>query len=994
MVDNRTREEKRLQNLKDIAARDPNYYKTESYKKALRELSPSSSSSSGSSSLTKREQNTLDIARRTGYTGQTGERAREIEARIGSNTIEAQASTTQSQSGAFKGEYGVDKTPFQQLQERRGSFYESAKKGFEGVQTTVLYNPSGLEAALGSGVDRYGEEYTKAHQVAVANKSVAQNTSLFQQSALGDLLQAGFFTHTADITGYDVSGKPVYGTPYLILSERGKNLGAEKLYDLESNAIWGKAFDFIFEGDIVYMYPEGTRASLEESGISEPTFLEKEGKTYLVAQKEGKDIINVMEVDPLKNAVQPVQSKQLKEFLDLSEYTVAADASFDYKMGASGIDITATGVSKKSGTQGFLDFAGSGGVAEIAAPFQFGVGEGLAPIKANATIPVIEGGKVVGTIKWDSPYSGNVVKTKQGYELQSGYELEGGKWANEVGETFSVGSPEELFFSDKYGMRTFFRTDYSYELVQKPIKNMERGSFVQDWLVKPSDVMALYAEIPEMMVKAPFGAGVVLAGAVGAQNAKTEQERLLYAGDVYAAYPSFTQLPIAVTTALLMGSGPKQTTPKTTSIRPDTFASRPISVQFTEEGILTEYSLRAGGSYIVETPVGASNYYSIAAENVMGKGVDILASGASKLAPLGRATASGGVMAGVQTVSEFTFAAVEGYSARNELPYAMGKGIERLQTPTAQKRILSAGAFGASLSLIYSGYQGAKPFLARKLNEIASIPGGAVKGLEGTFRDAVGFVAGELQPTDYDIALKVNAQGQTVSVPVPKTQSSFTPAGLAAATSGMKYSQRTFTQPSFKFQAGTFNTISAQPKYHFPPVTKMAFAIPKIDDRRAEIIQEAITEDIFYREAGRTRAELVAARKAAREGLGYGVGLRTGVGQRQALGEALGIGTMQSVAVRQGYGVGVSTRIGIGQKLLQRLKVPQQPLLLPSNFKFGLWDEGKRQKSQRSILSTKTKYAPSLAGVLGGKMEKKTKKMYSGFEIRGIRKRRSKHGLF
>lgn len=43
---------------------------------------------------------------------------------------------------------------------------------------------------------------------------------------------------------------------------------------------------------------------------------------------------------------------------------------------------------------------------------------------------------------------------------------------------------------------------------------------------------------------------------------------------------------------------------------------------------------------------------------------------------------------------------------------------------------------------------------------------------------------------------------------------------------------------------------------------------------------------------------------------------------------------------------------------------------------------------------TRLAYAPSLAGVFSGKVEKKTKKMYSGFEIRGIRKGKRRRGLF
>lgn len=300
VVDTRTREEKRADNL----------------------ISMISSGAKDPKTLT--ESSRRVISERTGTSSSTSVRSPGSSSGIsGSDKIDTPF-----------GSYEVGNTPFEQLQKQEGSFYESAKSGLERVQVTEKYNPEGLQQAMSEGqkdLSKYPEAYQQASAQAVETRMTEQRTELYQQSALGDLLQAGLFI--------DTEGG-------LVLSDKGENLGYQNIYALEEGATWGGAFDFLFIDDKVYMYPEGTRKAIAAAGFDEPVFLESGGEEYLVLQREGGNTVRVASINPYSNRLSAEQEREFKDFLDLDNYVVAPDATFKFSYGEKGFDISATGVKR------------------------------------------------------------------------------------------------------------------------------------------------------------------------------------------------------------------------------------------------------------------------------------------------------------------------------------------------------------------------------------------------------------------------------------------------------------------------------------------------------------------------------------------------------------------------------------------------------------------------------------------------------------------------
>jgi hypothetical protein len=448
-LDDSEREARRQANLRDLARIDPSYTKTGSYQKAIAKTSGTSKSSAKASSSTS--------GIRTWHEGMTKE-----------------------------------ETPYAQLESGKGPFAESARRGAERVAITAQYNPQGLTAALNApDLDRGTEMYKEASAKAVQNKMAQRTTSVMQASAVGDLIGAGLLD--ADMQGN------------LKLTLKGQNLGPSAIYALEDNATWGKAFDFYIQGNDVEMLPEGTRASLKKSGIKNPTFLEKDGKIYLVAQKEGQDTIEVQDINPFTNILNDAAPQSLAMFFDDTAMGDYENPSISYSVDEGGISATVKGYRKSLATN---------------------KASGIGP-----ETPILPGLEGMGT--------GNAM---------GGAILPSGTIFPEIQEQ----SPEDEAFFRKTPLRDFFNTKYSDQF----------GSFVGNVTGNTfaGDVAGWGAAIPEVGVKSIVGSGVAMEGAskailLGGVRGKNSVEAANAAGDFYAAFPSMMSLPWTATAFLAGGGG-------------------------------------------------------------------------------------------------------------------------------------------------------------------------------------------------------------------------------------------------------------------------------------------------------------------------------------------------------------------------------------------------------------------------------------------------------
>lgn len=177
--------------------------------------------------------------------------------------------------------------------------------------------------------------------------------------------------------------------------------------------------------------------------------------------------------------------------------------------------------------------------AAFSAPWDYALGNTMTPLAAppSMKITVIE---TVNTI----PKNAEEL-TKQ---LQKEY---AGTFANKQGDIYKAGSQGEIAFKST-SLRDFFRTSFAYEYGQKPISSLEKSVGLNIKLpvvgeVGPiSNAAGLILGIPETLFKAPAAAGVVAGAMYRTSRTITPEERASIAGDVYAVYPQFTNLPYAV----------------------------------------------------------------------------------------------------------------------------------------------------------------------------------------------------------------------------------------------------------------------------------------------------------------------------------------------------------------------------------------------------------------------------------------------------------------
>lgn len=197
---------------------------------------------------------------------------------------------------------------------------------------------------LGRAVERGSrpEEVRAAENVAVARRMQEYRTQTFQSSALADLTGYGLISVQAKGGGplWRETGVGLETAPemQIVLTEKGQRLGAEKIYELENKAAWGGSFDFILgDNNELMLAPEGTRASLKESGMEKPLFISEGGKTFLVAQKEGKDTIRLQMLDPFSYSVGKSSETPLKDLMPGLKH---ADMGYSFTVSEEGITAT------------------------------------------------------------------------------------------------------------------------------------------------------------------------------------------------------------------------------------------------------------------------------------------------------------------------------------------------------------------------------------------------------------------------------------------------------------------------------------------------------------------------------------------------------------------------------------------------------------------------------------------------------------------------------
>lgn len=831
VVDTRSREEKRRSNLESLRKADPHYAKTISYQKTHAELNPVSPAGSSPQSAPS--------------LGPSGE-------------------------GAFKGEYGKDKTPFEQLEAQKGEFYEKARMGTQRLEITQQYNAAGLESSLQKKPAEYAEAYRKASEEAVAKRIEARNVQMLQQSALGDMLQSGFF----------VSARDAEGREYIAVSEKGKNLGYSTLYGIEDKAVWGGSFDFFFENDVVYMYPEGTRKAISGAGMGKPVILQKNGAEFLVVQGSGKDTIGVMEFDPLKNALKGRENRQITEFLDLSDYDVQPDATFTYSMSGSGFDIDALGVVKK-------------GASPLSAPPQ--------------QMRNIEN-KISGE---DILISREMLLD---FEAPANFTPRDTVRYNKWGEPYVPGTQSELEFADITPTRQFYRTDYSEEYVGTPFRNLQERynlprvsvPFVGE--IGGAQVAGFIADMPEFYAKGIMSVGSLTGSFIRAKLAKTPQERIIAQGDFYAAMPEIVNLPVitAFSAAEMLGASQKvQALDKASgkAINPMPESSRIVSTRI-EGGYVSRDYMRGGSVIFTDNiPKGHPQYFSARIAAPIQKAGQTIGSIPSKLMDLpGRA-----IIGAVESGGEFV--------QSQKTMYFLAHG-ER----TALKQIS------------YSASEAAIPAYL------------TAKGMN---------FYGMVKP-------KPPIEQAPVPQPMPRTS--------------------TFTAPQPRAPVRERERFIVKSSVRSPPrVLPVPQFRPSQSERSRENIREAINQDIRTRDMARVR-DVVSPRSNIR--LNVGVLPRQKVSELEKIGEGIRFSEIPRTRVPQ--------RIRIGERMRQTIKPPQPKLVLPA-FKFGYSDGAMRSTPMmRQPRTKKTAYSPSLAGIALGKIEKSPRKVYSGFEIRGIKRGRKR----
>jgi len=265
---------KREENIKDIAKRFPGRFTSIDSKAREIRARDDPSVELTTYQKSRREDEIVRLAGQTGYRGQLGEKARQIEAR--------QASYT-------------DPYKYRQTAQTQALQYQAQQR--QGVQYPEVVEHAPLE-------------------IAVQERRKLQLSSLYQRSALSDLSQAGLITLKEGKIYLTEKGK----SSVFIQPAKGKGYwvsGEEKMYSLEENAVWGKSFDFILgEGDELKMYPHGTREALKASGKSTPEFVvDDAGDIYFLLGKEG-ETAQVRQVDTSSFKLRDATSQPYENFVE------------------------------------------------------------------------------------------------------------------------------------------------------------------------------------------------------------------------------------------------------------------------------------------------------------------------------------------------------------------------------------------------------------------------------------------------------------------------------------------------------------------------------------------------------------------------------------------------------------------------------------------------------------------------------------------------------
>lgn len=592
-----------------------------------------------------------------------------------------------------------------------------------------------------------------------------------------------------------------------------------------------------------------------------------------------------------------------------------------------------------------------------------------------------------------------------------------------------------LFFADT-GVRDFYKTDYTERYLVNPLRGFEteHGLYLQDTPVgevRGSDVFGFFAHIPEDVIKSIGAIGTVGRGVYEAQRygkgEATKEEYLMAAGGAYAAYPSFLKLPetgIIVTAMALSGTTTTTKAVGNVGGKQASLISRKVVMEGGSSKVIEEFAFRTGGGYQLEIlKPGIGKLAQAMADPIMKAAGGMAGSAPARIA--GSAIKTGAMFGGIQTAVEVVPRTMEAWSVydtsmerpRRAMPremMAIEQGVMRvLEDPAALGRIRTAALAGGVLGAGLETYGQAKPFFESKgaqykeaAHRIAGAPGGFLKGSVDLAFDAfqsqktLYFLAGspksslrQFNPENpLFIPASLTAAGlNPYELIKPRTRtrqmeaqaSQILPLVLDVSPGESKFTQlyqRALTRTKKGRELKTVPVI-------IPGLSELN--VTSKASRRQEMIREDILQDVLQREAGRTKAEQIEAlRLGERIGLGLRLGERLWAGQkyRTRLSPIIGWGEREFPRTL----IGARPRTRQGQRGRGRETPPRSPPIIP-RIDLGFPDSGRKRKDgKRRKTASKTEYAPSLFGIFMGKEEKRLQKIYSGFEIRGLRPSKKK----
>lgn len=877
-------------------------------------------------------------------------------------------------------------TPFEQIQNKTGPFGQAQPQFKATLENITKFAPQELEHLFEGPPEEYQARWERAREVAAQENIAQRNVIMFQQSALGDMLQAGLFVSTPE---------------GVVVSEKGKNLGYSNIYAMEDKAVWGKAFDFIISEDKVYLYPEGTRKSMSDAGfdvLSEsPVIFEKDGEKYLVLQKEGRVTLNVKAIDTAHNTLKATEAMDVAQFLDLSGYDVSPGAIFTYKLEkGGGLDVSATGITPiEPRPDGWKE-------SNPQSPWKENTPEPawVEPKGDELTILNIPGFNKQGDI-WVR--NGLQIQEAGGsYSIAVPFELDSSaKFINPQGIPYNPANPtENAMFGISTPTREFFWTDYG-EKAREFVSSFEPKGWkfeFDGFSVAPSDVVGFGVRIPETLLKGAASVPVVAVGVAARSHILpySKQQEDVAAGTAMAATFGGLIYTPATATYVALSVMPANIAGEAALSAPAQKAFFPVEVlkQGTTQGVIwggTQTAIEFGGKV-------ATTYLSDDFEEAYG---------------------------GTQNPAL-------------DFIYSIQKSATEMRTDKeSHARIAVAFGMGFALGAGKVVYESGP--VQGKIAQYRQVPGQIVKGgwdVAGGVGDAVAAPLNWAGDKMFGLPKE-----PTVQVWQPKVLPGPPPGAIWIKTTGELVTSARTTQvnpmmvgmtPRQKppeFAPFSISPAPKQPIFEGPQTREIPqigtgmvkfreldiqgerqgefagnyvggmvaagggvrFRQPqKVKDRIKPVpilraftetttntrVQEMRMEDIEF-EKGRTKSELA---QAAREMIKLRQGNSLRLYNPERLGVLEGLGEITMVHQRS------STRLkppvtGTG------FAIPKLPAL-------GSNDSNRLLNPARKQRKSKTEYAPSLAGVLSGKVEGKTKRLYSGFEIRGIKKRRIRHGLF